>query len=99
MPHKQLDSEEWCCQYCKEYKDINYDKVVFHEVKTHHFGCQITEQGAANKPNFLTSSQAKTTNTDVRGYLEKNEISNHSRLDYMKPVKNMDDSRDAKDKR
>jgi hypothetical protein len=39
MPHKQLDGEEWCCQYCHSYKDADYDKVVYHEVTQHHAGC------------------------------------------------------------
>jgi len=38
MPHKQLDDEEWYCQYCHDFKDLDYDKVVLHEVTVHHEG-------------------------------------------------------------
>jgi hypothetical protein len=44
MPHKQLDGEEWCCQYCHSYKDADYDKVVYHEVTMHHAGCPKPEK-------------------------------------------------------
>jgi hypothetical protein len=44
MPHKQLDSEEWCCQYCHSYKDADYDKVVYHELTQHHAGCPKPEK-------------------------------------------------------
>jgi hypothetical protein len=40
MPHKKLDAEEWCCQYCQTYQDTDYDKVVYHELTQHHAGCQ-----------------------------------------------------------
>ncbi len=39
MPHKKLDAEEWCCQYCKTFADMDYDKVVYHELTMHHAGC------------------------------------------------------------
>jgi len=44
MPHKTLDGEEWCCQYCHSYKDADYDKVVYHEVTQHHAGCPKPEK-------------------------------------------------------
>jgi hypothetical protein len=44
MPHKQLDGEEWCCQYCHSYKDADYDKVVYHELTKHHAGCPKVEK-------------------------------------------------------
>jgi hypothetical protein len=44
MPHKQLDGEEWCCQYCRSYKDADYDKVVYHELTQHHAGCPKVEK-------------------------------------------------------
>jgi len=38
MPHKKIDGEEWCCQYCHAFKDADYDKVVYHELTQHHAG-------------------------------------------------------------
>jgi hypothetical protein len=43
MPHKRLDAEEWCCQYCHAYKDADYDKVVYHELTEHHAGCPANQ--------------------------------------------------------
>ncbi|MCW3984739.1 MAG: hypothetical protein NWE96_12240 [Candidatus Bathyarchaeota archaeon] len=43
MPHKKLDCEEWCCQYCQAYKDKEFDKVVYHEITQHHIACTTTK--------------------------------------------------------
>ncbi len=44
MPYKKLDSEEWCCQYCQNFSDLDYDKVVYHEITAHHAGCPKKEK-------------------------------------------------------
>jgi len=48
MPHKQLDDEEWYCQYCHDFKDLDYDKVVLHEVTVHHAGCPAKKPSKSN---------------------------------------------------